>query len=119
MDQSRKLMRYDLFRQSLHLLFDGVPEGVELPAVREPRMGLPGMTDVHDLHAWAMGTSETAMTAHLVVTVERGAPDNLLRAAADQLHHNFRIDHATLQLKSGGFAQTCSVSTLNCQLSRT
>ena len=82
-------------------------------------MGLPGVTDVHDLHVRAMGTLETALTAHLVVTVARGAPDNLLRAAADQLHYNFRIDHATLQLESAGFAQTCSVSTLNCQLPRT
>jgi len=109
---------WNLFRQSLHLLFDGVPEGVELAAVRELLTGLPGVTEVHDLHVWAMGTSETALTAHLVVTVERGDADNLLRAAADQLHQNFRIHHATLQLESAAFAQTCSVSTLNCQLTK-
>lgn len=109
---------WNLFRQSLHLLFDGVPEGIDLAAVRELLAGLPGVTEVHDLHVWAMGTSETALTAHLVMTPERRDADELLRTAADQLHRRFGIHHATLQLESESFAQTCPVSTLNCRLTR-
>jgi cobalt-zinc-cadmium efflux system protein len=48
-----------LFKQSLHLLFDGVPDGVDLGAVQALLESLPGVTRVHDLHVWAMGTSET------------------------------------------------------------
>jgi cobalt-zinc-cadmium efflux system protein len=58
---------WNLFKQSLHLLFDGVPEGVDLHAVQALLSSLPGVERVHDLHVWAMGTSQIAMTAHLVM----------------------------------------------------
>ncbi len=58
---------WSLFRQSLHLLFDGVPEGIDLHAVRRELEALPGVDRVHDLHVWATGTTETALTAHLVM----------------------------------------------------
>lgn len=48
-------------------MFDGVPASVDLAAMRTLLMGLPGVAEVHDLHVWAMGTSETALTAHLVL----------------------------------------------------
>ena len=47
---------WSLFRQSLHLLFDGVPESVDLHAVQSLLQALPGVARVHDLHVWAMGT---------------------------------------------------------------
>ena len=58
---------WDLLRQSLHLLFDGVPAHVDLRAVHDCLRALPGVTAVHDLHVWAMGTSDVALTAHLVM----------------------------------------------------
>ena len=48
---------WSLFRKSLHLLFDGVPEQVDLPAVRQFLLSQPGVCDVHDLHVWAMSTA--------------------------------------------------------------
>ena len=54
---------WGLFKQSLHLLFDGVPDSVDPLAVQACLAALPGVTQVHDLHIWAMGTSQIALTA--------------------------------------------------------
>ena len=55
---------WSLFRQSLHLLFDGVPEGLDLHAVQSLLQGLPGVAQVHDLHVWAMGTWDSGDGFH-------------------------------------------------------
>jgi cobalt-zinc-cadmium efflux system protein len=88
---------WSLFKQSLHLLFDGVPEGVDLHAVQALLESLPGVDRVHDLHVWAMGTSEIAMTAHLVMP-QGHADDMFLKHATDQLHDRFDIEHVTIQV---------------------
>ncbi|OQW88667.1 MAG: cation transporter [Rhodoferax ferrireducens] len=100
---------WGLLRQSVHLLFDGVPDSVDLPAVRQRLLGLPGVAEVHDLHVWAMGTSDVALTAHLVLTdagVDSGA---LLHAAEHALHEHFEIRHVTLQLESPAYALHCAL----------
>lgn len=97
---------WSLFRQSLHLLFDGVPDSVDLLAVRESLLALPGVTQVHDLHVWAMGTSQIAMTARLVTP--QGHPDDAFyRAATDLLHERFEITHVTLQAVREPFMPLC------------
>jgi cobalt-zinc-cadmium efflux system protein len=87
---------WGLFRQSLHLLFDGVPDAIKLHDVHALLVGLPGVTSVHDLHVWAMGSSQMALTAHLVMP-QGGADDAFLRQATTALHTQFDIDHVTLQ----------------------
>lgn len=99
---------WSLFRQSLHLLFEGVPEHIDLPSVRQRLLELPGVEAVHDLHVWAMDTSEVALTAHLVLNDENRDCDALLRVAADELHKRFDIRHVTLQLESDSYALTCN-----------
>jgi cobalt-zinc-cadmium efflux system protein len=98
---------WSLFRRSLHLLFDGVPDDVSIPDVRQCLLDLPGVAGVHDLHVWALATSDNALTAHLVLADASVSQDAVLRAACEALEHRFGIHHATLQLESAKFAAHC------------
>jgi len=100
---------WGLLRQSVHLLFDGVPDSVDLPAVRQRLLGLPGVAEVHDLHVWAMGTADVALTAHLVLTDAGADSGALLHAAEHALHDQFEIRHVTLQLESPAYALHCAL----------
>lgn len=98
---------WGLFKQSLHLLFDGVPDSVDPLAVQACLAALPGVTRVHDLHIWATGTSHIALTAHLVMP--QGHPDDaFLKLANHQLHQQFDITHVTLQIMQEAFTTACT-----------
>jgi len=77
---------------------------------------LPGVERVEDLHIWAMGTSEIAMTAHLVMPAG-GAHDAFLQDATQQLHDRFGIEHATLQPVRVPFARPCASPAPDADLS--
>lgn len=98
---------WDLFRQSLHLLFDGVPREIDSVAVRKLLSGLPGVAGVHDLHIWAMGTSDNSLTAHLELA-EGADTDALLLRAEHDLHEHFELRHITLQPESAAYARLCA-----------
>ena len=91
---------WSLFRDSLHLLFDGVPRGIDVRDVRATLLALQGVQGLHELHVWGMATSETALTAHLVVGDPQADRDLLLRSATYLLKDRFKIRHVTLQLES-------------------
>lgn len=98
---------WGLFRQSLHLLFDGVPESVVLAEVDVLLRALPGVENVHDLHVWAMSTTDIALTAHLVMP--GGHPgDAFLEQVAHQLHEQFHITHPTIQMEIDGLDHGCA-----------
>ncbi len=101
------LSTWRLFKESLHLLFDGVPDSVDPLAVRKLLEGLPGVERVSDLHIWAMGTSQIALTAHLVMP-QGGGDDEFLEAATDQLHDRFEITHVTLQTNTRPLITPCA-----------
>lgn len=91
---------WKLLRHSLHLSLDGVPVSIELDSVKNYLAALPGVDAVHDLHVWAMSTSEIALTAHLVMP--DGHPgDDFLCSIANALHHDFAIEHTTIQVETG------------------
>lgn len=98
---------WGLFKQSVHLLFDGVPAHIDLHAVQHWLEALPGVDRVHDLHVWAMGTSQVAMTAHLVMP-QGGADDAFLQRISDHMAHHFKIDHATIQVVKQPFTEPCT-----------
>jgi cobalt-zinc-cadmium efflux system protein len=97
---------WGLFKQSLHLLFDGVPDSVDPLAVHDCLAALPGVSRVHDLHIWAMGTSHIALTAHLVMP-NGHADDAFLRDATELLHDRFEITHVTLQVMQHPVMPAC------------
>lgn len=97
---------WGLLRESVHLLFDGVPPQVDLPAVSRSLLALPGVVALHDLHIWALSTTETALSAHLVVA-DDSDQQALLHCASEMLHDEHGLHHATLQLESEAFAGLC------------
>ena len=97
---------WSLLRQALDLVLDAVPEGVDPDKVRAYLCGLPNVTQVHDLHIWAMSTTETALTAHLVL----GSGPREARFVGDVSHHlldQFHIAHATIQIEEAGAQDDC------------
>lgn len=97
---------WNLLRDSLNLALDAVPEGIEPQAVRTYLSELSGVVGVHDLHIWAMSTTETALTAHLVMLT--GNPgDGFLSRISMELHDNFGIEHTTIQIETGNFLRPC------------
>jgi cobalt-zinc-cadmium efflux system protein len=89
-----------LLRESVNLALHAVPEGIDPEAVEAYLMGLRGVTAVHDVHIWAMSTTETALTAHLVKQDARD-DDAIIAEATRVLHDRFRIEHTTLQWERG------------------
>ena len=98
---------WSLLREALALALAGVPPGVDQGGVARYLAGLPGVTEVHDLHIWGMSTTETALTAHLV---RPGAAldDALLAEVCAELKRRYAIHHATLQIESG--ASPCELA---------
>lgn len=90
---------WTLLREAGQVLMQGVPAGLELEAVRAMMLSHPGVSQVHDLHAWALGSKEPILTAH-VVLVEGGADAEQVRQTlATTLEERFNIHHATLQVE--------------------
>ena len=87
-------------------MFDGVPTSIDLEAVRAELAALPGVACVSDLHVWATGTTEVALTAHLV-TPDGHPDDAFYRAAAARLRERFAIGHVTLQAATEELMTPC------------
>ena len=89
---------WGLLKDSVEMSLLAVPKGVSESGVRGYLAGLDGVTEIHDLHIWPMSTTETALTAHLVMP--GGHPgDAFLREVAEELEHHHRIGHTTLQIE--------------------
>ena len=99
---------WELLHESVELLLSAVPAGIDADAVSEFLRSQPGVADVHDLHIWGMSTTESALTAHLVIPA--GYPgDVALDRIVDALRTRFSITHSTLQVELGTTAHACSL----------
>jgi cobalt-zinc-cadmium efflux system protein len=90
---------WGLLRDSVNLALDGAPRGIDVAEVRAWLADLPGVEEIHDLHVWAMSTTETALTAH-VIRPANDDGDSFLHSACEGLANRFNIGHATLQVET-------------------
>ncbi|CAN5604975.1 cation diffusion facilitator family transporter [soil metagenome] len=89
---------WGLLRDSINLVLDAVPRGIDAGTVQEFLEQLPGVSAIHHLHVWGLSTTETACTAH-VVKNEPHLDDELLKRIAHELHERFGIEHTTIQFE--------------------
>lgn len=100
---------WGLLRDSVKLSLHAAPENVDPEEVRRFLTQLSGVTEVHDLHIWGMSTTETALTAHLVMP--GGHPgDEYFATVTREIEHRFRIGHATIQVEKGSSSVPCALA---------
>ena len=92
------IQTWGLLRESIEMSLDAVPRGINYDRVWDALRLLPGVSRVHHMHIWPMSTTETVLTAHLVMPA--GHPgDAFLQEAGTMLHERFAIGHVTLQVE--------------------
>ncbi|MGY4829146.1 cation diffusion facilitator family transporter [Sphaerotilaceae bacterium SBD11-9] len=87
-----------LLRDSLNILLEGVPEGVDVAEVERQILAVPGAISVHDLHVWVLTSGKNALTAHVVHTPDAGGSD-LIKKIQESVADRFKVFHTTLQLE--------------------
>jgi cobalt-zinc-cadmium efflux system protein len=99
---------WSLLRESVQLVLAGVPPNIDSTKISAFLAGQAGVAEVHDLHIWAMSTTETALTAHLVMP--GGYPgDACVDAIGVRLREDFKIAHCTLQVEEGTTEHDCAL----------
>jgi len=102
---------YDVLRESTTVLLEGTPTSMDMPGVIAAIKGVTGVLDVHDLHVWMVGPGVIACSCHIVVaeqSVREG--QQVLRAVAHGLEHEFGITHTTIQVEVEG----CEADDMYC-----
>jgi len=97
---------YHLLIDSLNLALDAVPENINVDAISEYLKNLPVVDSIHDLHIWALSTTDTALTVHLATCEQTDV--NFISNIQRQLYDRFNIEHATIQVEYG-------ISKTNCK----
>ena len=87
-----------LLKESLNILLEGAPEGVDVDEVGRRMLAVPGVTGVHDLHVWVLTSGKNALTAH-VVHAQGAGGGSLIEPLKQMLADQFRVFHTTLQLE--------------------
>ena len=100
---------WGLLRDSLNLAIDAVPRGLDPEEIRNWLSAQPGVEGMHDLHIWPISTTNTALTAHLLMP-DPPANDEFLHNLAQQLQERFKISHATFQIERGDNELPCKQS---------
>ena len=94
---------WSLLTQAVNILLEGAPVGFDMRKFETALRGIPGVTDLHDIHVWTITSGVDAMSGHLVVA--RGADEQaVLLLAREMLHEEFGIDHSTIQIETAATA---------------
>ena len=102
---------WDITRESLNILLEGLPRGVELRAVTEAIGEVDGVMDVHDLHIWSLGSHAHALSCHVLIEdMPPSQSDRILCGVNAVLTERFRIQHTTVQFEH----LSCAISGTGC-----
>lgn len=96
---------WKLFTDSVDLALDAVPKHIDAGKVREFLLSQSGVDDIHDLHIWAMSTTQVALTVHLIMP--HGAGDHFITDLQQSLHDMFGIGHTTFQVERADLQSDC------------
>jgi cobalt-zinc-cadmium efflux system protein len=92
---------FGILRETLNILLEGMPRGMKLAAVEAAIRKVDGVNDVHDLHVWSIGSETSALSCHIsIADIPPSASERILREVKERLHHDFRIDHTTIQFEN-------------------
>src|SRR6266699_6653838 len=91
---------FGIMRETLNILLEGTPRGVKLERVEAAIRKIDGVNDVHDLHVWSIGSQTSALSCHIsIADIPPSASERILRDVKACRHHDFRIDHTTIQFE--------------------
>ena len=96
---------WTLLKESMNVLLQGVPDGIDIDAVEQAICAVPGVKEVHDLHVWALTSGKNVLSTHLVADPALGSEQQILTQVTELLHEQFDISHVTLQIEGEGFHQ--------------
>jgi cobalt-zinc-cadmium efflux system protein len=108
---------WTLLKASMHILLEGVPEGIGLEEVEHAITSIPGVASVHDLHVWAISSGKISLTVHAVCTGEPTDYSHTLKAIRSMLAERFDIHHATVQLEDNPCEQATDLHTFGPAIS--
>jgi len=91
---------FGIMRETLNILLEGTPRGMKLGRVEAAIREIDGVNDVHDLHIWSIGSETSALSCHIsIADIPPSVSERILRDVKERLHHDFRIDHTTIQFE--------------------
>ena len=105
---------YLLLKQSLNILLEGVPEGLQLAQIESALQQVPGVANVHDLHVWAITSEKVSLTAHLLLDQTQQSGEAVLKNVNTMLEARFHITHSTIQVE----IENCQSGDANCNLNK-
>ena len=105
---------WNLLRDSLNLSIDAVPKGIELSEIREYLENIEDVVQVHDLHVWALSTTQTALSVHLIRSNEN-VDNSFLNEVHRYLHDRFHIEHVTIQIEKSDGSNGCRLNYPECR----
>src|SRR5579862_4880325 len=92
---------FGIIRETLNILLEGTPRGIELQRVQRCICAVDGVNDVHDLHVWSIGSETAALSCHIAIAdIPPSVSERILRDVKERLHEEFRIDHTTIQFEN-------------------
>jgi len=91
---------YGIIRESLNILLEGTPRGMDLGHISDQLKTIEGVNNVHDLHVWSIGSDQHALSAHVAIDdIPPSASERILVEIKKQLHDNYNIHHTTIQFE--------------------